>query len=315
MPIANMQVRRFPRLGKLRKGAPKPQGRPGQDLNYFRVEFEPQFAHLEPLFKDLYGEKPKQFDWVLVMGNTPDEAFPTWKKEYQSNGVLLRQCDGVSQHLHLESNGQYSDTQIPCLAPNCKCSKQTGTLNLMLLDFCKDAGVMGTFQLVTNSINDIQRVLGSLQSIYDIRGSVYGVPFVFGREETKISTAEIKDRKPTGNRMMVTKSLLYLHPNPEFFRNKIMPMLMGMVDPSLPVMNQNMLEEPKQFLSKEQFASEIAARNLTTDIAMEIVRKAGVNTEGDDRYSKALDAIDQYLDSMPVIENEIAEDLETTETE
>lgn len=84
---------RFPEIGAIRKGAPKTErGYVGEDLTYFRVEFDaedPLHDHMENIFRNQYGDEPKQID-VLLPFPTVDENFTASREAYLASGMVFR---------------------------------------------------------------------------------------------------------------------------------------------------------------------------------------------------------------------------------
>lgn len=228
MPENNDPSRGLPRIAKLYKGDEKPaQGnRPGKDLNHFRVEFEPAYEHLREWWIETFKETPTEFKGVLLAGNTPDEVFPYWLEEWNSN-TLLHRCDGESQVQYWDKRAaKYDRTPISCeraLGGQCGC-KETGRINLILPELT-DLGYFGYVALNTHSKHDILTLTARLGLAYRMTGGLWGVPFTIGRSVQEKSAPEYKDGKPTGKRITTKKSLLYLDIDPEFTRNRILPAL------------------------------------------------------------------------------------------
>lgn len=218
----------LPRLGKLRKGGKKPiSGKaPGQDLDYFRVDFEPEYARLTTNFTDLYGDEPTIFEDVFMAGETVADAFPTWMEDYTAT-TLLHRCDGQNQVTHWQ-DGAYSHDTIPCvrtLGQTCQC-KQTGKLRIILRDLFEETGVFGWFEVVTHSKHDIIHLHSMLHWVGRRAGSLALVPFVLGRSPREIT-------RPSGNgkRAKTTKSLLYLYVAPDYMQGVLLGA--GQGDPAL----------------------------------------------------------------------------------
>jgi len=245
----------LPTIAKLYKGSEKEirtnqQGRQyetvGKDLDYFRVEFEPQFAHLAPIWNDLYGSEPTDFSPVFLPAGTVEEAFASWKEEWNSSGTLLHRCDGQHQVMHWSEQSQmYSKAKIPCASPvnpvtgqvdkQCGC-RATGRMNIILPEFVNACGVLGYVSITTHSLHDILTVYRYLMDIQRGYGRLDGVPFIFGRATKEVSAPkQVKDGGQYVNkgRIKVTKSLFYLHVDPDFVRDR---MLLSMTNsaPALP---------------------------------------------------------------------------------
>lgn len=239
----------LPCIAKLYKGDEKPEDgrRPGKDLNYFRVEFEPQFESLLPTWTDLYGEEPTEFGHVFLAAATVDEAFQSWKEEWNASQTLLHRCDGDYQVMWWSDAAQmYSKAKMPCESPvdpktgmasepKCGC-KSVGRLSLILPEFIQVSGILGYVSVSTHSLNDILTVYRYLSDIQRIYGQLTGVPFIFGRASREVSAPK---QVKTGNgeyankgRIKVTKSLFYLHVEAEFTQQRLLPALANV--PALP---------------------------------------------------------------------------------
>lgn len=235
----------LPVIARLYKGEEKPENanRPGKDLDYFRVEFEPQFEHLRPDWIDLYGERPREFPRAYFAAPTVDEAFQAWKEEWTAT-VLLHRCDGESQVQWWDTNaGVYFRSKKPCAAPACAC-KPTGRLNLILPDLLEATGILGYVALTTHSVNDILTLYRYLSDIQRMYGQITGVPFVFGRAKRVISVPKGKSANGgRSERMRASKSLLYVHVAGDFALERLLPAMAAQVTPTVP--------EPRPILNAE----------------------------------------------------------------
>lgn len=237
MPIAGLvdnikPTDGLPRLGKLHKGAKRGaddlnKRRPGKDLDYFRVQFEPQFEHLQPVWDALYGDKPTYFDEVLVAGEQVDDVFSFWMEDWSAT-ALLHRCDREAQVQHYNPQlGRYSHARVDCAAeatPACQC-RPVGRLNLIFGDLIDQTGALGYIIAETHSINDIITLYKRLQAYAKMLGSLQGVKFKFGRSTEQISAPKVANGARTGDRMKIKKSLFYLHLNEDFTRAEVLPLL------------------------------------------------------------------------------------------
>lgn len=224
----------LPRIGTLYKGDEKPKegNRPGKDLNYFRMEFEPQYEYLRDLWTEMFGDEPDSFERVFLSGETPDDAFGCWKEEWTATGLLHR-CDGEFQKVWYDKRtGFFSQTREKCAAsgmPPCQC-KPTGRLSLILPEFIDKSGVLGVVSVTTHSLNDILTLSRYLNDIFNVYGTLNGVPFIFGRAARELGVPRTdKQGNRTGERLKVNKSLMYLYVTPEFTQTRLLPILAGVV--------------------------------------------------------------------------------------
>lgn len=230
MPIVDLTTNRkttvtevLPRLATLYKGAPRPEDgkRPGKDLTYFRVEFTPEYEHLAPLWRRMYGDQPEQFPHVYLTAPDVDTAFPTWMEEWSAS-ALLRRCDGETQVLNYDpATGRSRPVNTPCLRKSggCNC-RRIGRLNLFLPHLCSEAGVIGWVTLSTHSVLDILNIYGYLSWITDgWRRSLMGIEFILGRAPRTVSFFDEEQQR----RMKVKKSLVYLAASPDYVQRVILP--------------------------------------------------------------------------------------------
>lgn len=79
----------LPQIGTIHKGAPKPKGRPGKDLeDHFRIETDPlEVAAIKAL--EVYGPKPNPIN-VWMPFPTVEQNLETWFEAYQANGLVGR---------------------------------------------------------------------------------------------------------------------------------------------------------------------------------------------------------------------------------
>lgn len=209
--------RGLPELGRIFKGAPKPEGgrQPGRDLTYFRVVFHPQYKDWLPIFESLYGHEPTEFTPVFLGGATPDDAFPTWYEEWAAAN-LIRRCNGECQIKWYDSaTDQYGFEERPCLRETktpCKCT-QVGRLKLFFPDLIEavqaklgpSRATLGHLSISVTSLYDIKSIFDALSDLYTLRGSITGIPLTFGRGQR-----EVQARSSQGKRVRRNMSLIYL---------------------------------------------------------------------------------------------------------
>lgn len=256
MPITGLTTtkdftlsRALPLLGRIYKGGAKRtrtgQGGKsyeifGEDLTYFRVEFSPEYQHLQAAWNKIYGAEPDCFT-ITFMGDTVDEVFPTWYEQHAAS-TLLHRCDGVTQVRWWDAQardgmGSYSDQPRACQntgdaggssGSGCKCAK-VGNLNFILPDLFEATSQLGFFRLTTHSTHDLIALYNALKLIEKTMGRLTGVPFILGRQTQKVSAPDGK-----GGRRNLEKSLLYIRVEDTFARNVLQPMLRGAAAPALP---------------------------------------------------------------------------------
>lgn len=196
---------RWPRLGVLRKGAPKPEkgNAPGRDLG--------RMLRFEGMDDEVTADWVAQFDGtevetLLVRLPYPDvgACWSNYMEEWVAGGLVHR-CDGEICVLWRDEAGEYQHTPKPCPG-NCK---PVGRLDLIVPDFRR----MGTVTLLTTSINDLMAIDGCIRSLAIAFGDLSRVPLVLRRHARQISTPG-----SNGKRQRREAWLLSLEAAPEWVR-------------------------------------------------------------------------------------------------
>lgn len=228
MPIKGMTDSvakpRFPILGRLYKGAPRPEGgsRPGADLTYFRFEPMPGRPVVGETFTKLYGEQPSSLTVFLAYASIED-SFPTWNEQYSASGLLHR-CDGEFMTIWRDEQGRYQRGRKPCPYAGLPVDKRpqdacrpVGRLYVILPELLR-AGFVGTVVLRTTSVHDIISIHSALLAVVEARGEedLRGVAFQLYRatESVSVPTAE-------GKRLSREMSLVKLVPAVEYVRSQL----------------------------------------------------------------------------------------------
>ena len=194
----------FVRFGYIKKGGPKQENQPGQDLDHFRFDFADRFEGLRAEVERLYGNKPRSLPCVLI-GRTADEVFETWLEAYGKPGLIHR-CTGQVrvQGLNPETGKYEQDT--PCMkgaqadptdprtfrclsAFNMKggCVLR-GRLTVAIPALWGIAKTRGVFTLTTQSNYDINRqLLPVLRTLELMHGNLMLLAVRLGREKDTIS--------------------------------------------------------------------------------------------------------------------------------
>jgi hypothetical protein len=206
MPIKGLTDRTasFPKLGILRKGAPKTGNRPGQDLDYFR--FDTADTELKTAFTEIYKEQPREIN-VFLPYKTTEQNFSSWMEEWAASS-LLRRCDGENQVIWLDDNKRtYSKGRKACLGCDGKTGcKPSGRLSVVIPELKR----LGYVEVQTHSKWDIMGLTENLVAIEQATGDLRGIPFKLCRRQRNIST-------PRDNgRARVDKWLLTLEVSPQW---------------------------------------------------------------------------------------------------
>lgn len=203
---------RWSRLGKLRKGAPKPEKGPGRELPYWRFTAEGRnAAAIEQAFAAKFGKEPTAVE-VFLMAATPDEAFPSWMEFWKASS-LERRCDGETCHLRRVGAHMVREA-VPCICATEKLPKQNcvkvGRLAVVIPALI-EAGYIGEVVVETHSGDDLRTLAARLSVVYQTAlqygGDLRGVPFILSREPVKMSTP-----RDNGERVSATKYQVRLEP-------------------------------------------------------------------------------------------------------
>lgn len=249
MPIKGLTDReslapRWPRLGKLRKGAAKERGKIGKDLDYFR--FTSDDPVIVEAFKDVYGDTPSSIK-VFLPYATPEENFQTWQEEWVASGLVHR-CDREICKSYRKPDGTMAHDPISCpyadgkkertkSSPGCK---EIGRLSVVLPGLIH-AGFGGEVVFETGSNHDLRIITSTLYQVEaekkeflaKMAGAIrdgrlmsseaqlmageglQGIPFLLQRYQDVVSA-------PTDNgRIRVKKSLVRLVPVSAWMTNQL----------------------------------------------------------------------------------------------
>lgn len=202
------QKPRLPEIGKLRKGAEKPERGPGRDLDHFR------FAATDPdaqaAFLAAYGKEPREIDGVFPYP-TLEENFEAWQ-EHHVKSALQHRCNGefCVRWLDPATNQYVNDPQMlqkkPCPG-NCK---QAGKLRLIL----PKLGRLAVVTAVTTSIYDIASIHASMCDLDNrkIGNSMMNIPVILRRVLQEVPVTI------DGKKSRAKKWLLQVEAHPAFVR-------------------------------------------------------------------------------------------------
>lgn len=215
----------LPRWGKLRKGAAKPEGKIGPDLDHFRLTLEPPYAHLMAAFIAKYTDKPREFHNVYLVGDSADNAFQYWY-EQRAHARIEKRCDGEGIVMSWSgSNSRYDFTHQDCTCdPNNPTCKLRGKMDIVLPEFCTEQGEWGKLTIETGSWYDIVALRKSMRLAAVFAANLpnvafWSIPFRVGRA---IRPVQVTIKGQRSNKPM---SLLYADPEKSFNRQVFSPML------------------------------------------------------------------------------------------
>jgi len=259
MPIKNVTDKglSFPMIGKIRKGEKVDigQGRSRPvDLDYFKIEFEPQFEHLAEKFFAHYPAEPKEIQVTLPF-NEIERMWDAFLEAYtasrllarsdgkpEDGGIIIYQCDGKTGEV-IVANGKDVKTGMVVPHPENNIAgydyqnkpiefSPIGRLKV-IIPVLEEAAYM---QLTTGSWWDIQNISQQLAGLKELNnGVIKGIPLTLMRSDQEIM-APIN-----GKRTRVTKSLISIKADSDWVaariqadRNAAFPQLIAntMLDPS-----------------------------------------------------------------------------------
>lgn len=292
MPIVKYQNQeiRFPKLGSLRKGAPKPERGPGRDLNYFR--FDPIDEQTGREFTEIYGDEPRSINVFLPYATT-DENFQCWQEEYSAS-ELKHRCDGEVVYERDPRTGQLTKTDTPCPG-GCQ---EVGRLTVIIPELKRFAYVT----VLTGSAHDLAELLSNLQAIEMLQRDLRGIPMVLRRVKRMISTPD--DR--TGKRARREKWLLNIEVAPQWARS----MLTSMERHAMPLLETTIDNRPAlmdgrsgEILEVEATIEEPQAAEPTPQPTSRVkVSRAGMEKRIKELFSQAnsleLDNPEQWYDAV-----------------
>lgn len=203
---------RFPKLGTLRKGAPKTdRGTVGADLGenfrFSGVDDEIQQDFIQHFDSDVLSDLPP----LMLPYPTVDQCWQAWNEEWSASSLRHR-CDGEIVKLIADGDSFIADPTgpdgLPMLCPGgCK---PCGYLEVVIPSWQR----LGSVTVLTTSVHDIKNIDGCLRLLAFGYADLRAVRLILKRVKRKVSAP-----KPDGKgRMRVEKWLLHLEPDPEQVR-------------------------------------------------------------------------------------------------
>ena len=219
MPIRGLSDRAasFPEIGRIRKGAPKQEDRPGEDLTYFRIELDEAEKEAAAILRGAYPENPTELN-ILLPFNSVDENFDAWREAYVAGGMVHR-CDG--ERVWYEINPKTGERIVVAGDPIKQCDgskkcKPVGRLKVLIPELQR----LAYLTVLTGSVHDVMNISRQLDALLQINGQLAGVPLKLRRRPMAISTPS----GPDGKRARRIKSLLSIEADPGWVRHKLLSM-------------------------------------------------------------------------------------------
>ena len=227
MPIIGLTDRglSFPEIGQIRKGAPKNEkGQVGQDLKYFRVEFDEREVESQNTFLSSYGPEPQSLN-ILLPFNDIDQMWDAYLEAYTAGRMVARSdgekfiylVDTKSGEIVIKNGEPYREykddepvgsyTTEKGGVKNIYC-KPVGRLKVVIPELKRYAYMT----VMTTSVHDIANISAQLKAIHSVNdGRIAGVPLVLSRVPREISV-------PTqdGKRVRMTKYILSIEAAPKW---------------------------------------------------------------------------------------------------
>lgn len=204
MAIKGMsEIRRLPRLGKIRLGIKKLSQSTGKEypaeVDYFVLDPQtPAKEENERLiheFHRLYGEQPKKINIMFPVAD-PDVFFPQFYKRYGSSTSLQCKGDGIeatcmseefAKNLKITGHDEFGNPKVECAGKECpyykvkQCS-ETATLQVLLPEL-PGAGV---WQITTGSFHSIVNINSCIDYVRAVAGRAHMIPLTLERREQEI---------------------------------------------------------------------------------------------------------------------------------
>lgn len=172
------QVRRLPRLGKIRLGL-KAQNQAGKTY-----PTEVDYLVCPPEVEQIYGEKPTELD-VMLPSDNPEEVFVQKYAMYGAGSGL--KCHGNGEQAERYNEQTKSWDMVPCTCPNLKSDENprgacTPQSHLMVM--LPKVSMGGCYQITTRSFHATVGINSSLDLIRALAGRIALVPLKLRRVPT-----------------------------------------------------------------------------------------------------------------------------------
>lgn len=265
-------IPKFPEIGRIRKGAIKPDGNkgPGRDLTYFRFEIDEGEKEAAEFIAKLYPGEPRAIS-IWLPFQTVNENFMYCREAYVAGGLLHRcslwenwenhridfQRDEKGNIVIQDGNRMKACNGEPVGSWT---NRETGEVNDV---FCKPVGRLKVIipelqrmvflTALTSSIHDIENLRSELHA-YERMGpkGLAGIPLILKRSPKKISAP-----KKGGGRVRREMWMLSLEVNP-MWAQKVFQALTAASLPEVPA-----LEAPKDAFEAEWQAEESKAEEFS----------------------------------------------------
>lgn len=196
---------RLPRIGVIRKGAPKPEKGPGKDLDYFRLDrADPSVVMV---WDSVFGPEPNSISGILPYAD-PAENLNIWDELWQGKRLLWR-GDGERLHVRLEGNGyvRYAPGQGP--AQPAAAGQMVDKLKVARISRLRlllpQLRIAGVFEIASSSTIDADELWANLMWIRSTVATLQGAPVTVFRAARQFNVPQAD-----GRTMVVTKHMLHM---------------------------------------------------------------------------------------------------------
>jgi hypothetical protein len=215
------------------------KGKPGEDLDYFRVVFDEAETESAARFAAAYPEEPRELNVILPF-NRIDDVWDAWMEAYVASGLVHR-SDGADVWFHInplngqkeviEGQGMVQGATLKCPSANGEPVAQyiggngskrnlfaspVGRLKVVIAELNRFAFLT----VMTGSQHDIANISAQLKALEEIHGKIAWIPLKLRRRPKMVSTPMGDE----GKRVRTEKWLLSVEADPDWVDAKIVAM-------------------------------------------------------------------------------------------
>jgi hypothetical protein len=195
---------RLPRIGVIRKGAPKPERGPGRDLDYFRLDRAEQ--SVVAAWNEALGREPKAISGILPYAD-PAENLSIWDELWQGKRLLWR-GDGERLHVKLDGNAYVRYTPGEGPAQPAAAGDMVDKLKVARISHLRillpQLRIAGIFEIMSSSAIDADELWANMMWIRSTVATLQGAPVTVFRAARQFNVQQ-------GDKTMaVTKHMLHM---------------------------------------------------------------------------------------------------------
>lgn len=221
----------FASIGQLRKGGAKSQGRIGPDLDYFRAVFHKGEEASAQVFQRKFGKQPKEIE-ITFPFDRPARVWSHGLEAYTGRGIRIMLVDPDTNLVQywfdphemkvVVRNGLEVATGAPLIwdeqTPAYRYRGNDGSIKTTMPKlYCRLRVMVPALERVvymevkTGSWNDRANITRQLNGLFELRGSLKGIPLMLRRRPQVVPTS-----RPDGQRFREEKSLISIEPTQEW---------------------------------------------------------------------------------------------------